>query len=311
MLDPKQRESAISTYLYLVMAALFWGGTFVAGRELAPLLDPHAVAFLRFCLASVLLFGWLYWRLGCIPKISRRQWLAMILLGASGVFAYNLLFFSGLQTVEAGRASLIIAANPVLIALVAHWLFREHLGWVRGLGIALSVTGAMIVIGRGDIFGLLTGRVGAGELLLLGCVVSWVAYTLIGRWVLHGVSPLIAVSYSSVVGTVLLGLVTLSQGGIGLTAMQNLQVWLNIAYLAVFGTVLAFVWFYKGVHALGASRAAQFINLVPVSGVCLGAWLLDEPLTWSLVSGGILVLAGLWFTNRPSSGAAPRVPERV
>ncbi|MGB5201588.1 MAG: DMT family transporter [Sedimenticolaceae bacterium] len=311
MLEHEHRVSPISTYLYLVMAALFWGGTFVAGRKLAPLLDPHAAAFLRFCLASVLLLGWLYWRLGCIPKISSRQWLAVILLGASGIFAYNLLFFSGLQTVEAGRASLIIAANPVLIALVSHWLFREHLGWFRGLGIALSVAGAMIVIGRGDIFGLLAGQVGTGELLLLGCVVSWVAYTLIGRRVLRGLSPLVAVSYASVVGTVLLGLVTLSQGGIGLAAMQDLQVWLNIAYLAVFGTVLAFVWFYKGVQALGASRAAQFINLVPVSGVCLGAWLLDEPVTWSLLSGGLLVLLGLWLTNRPSGGSAAQVPERV
>ncbi|MGB5254085.1 MAG: DMT family transporter, partial [Sedimenticolaceae bacterium] len=186
-----------------------------------------------------------------------------------------------------------------------------HLGWFRGLGIALSVAGAMIVIGRGDIFGLLAGQVGTGELLLLGCVVSWVAYTLIGRRVLRGLSPLVAVSYASVVGTVLLGLVTLSQGGIGLAAMQDLQVWLNIAYLAVFGTVLAFVWFYKGVQALGASRAAQFINLVPVSGVCLGAWLLDEPVTWSLLSGGLLVLLGLWLTNRPSGGSAAQVPERV
>lgn len=293
------------------MAALFWGGTFVVGRELAPLLDPHAAAFLRFCFASLLLLGWLRWRHGNFPKITGRQWLAMGMLGASGVFAYNLLFFSGLQTVEAGRASLIIAANPVLIALASHWLFREHLGLVRGLGIALSVAGAMIVIGRGDIFGLLTGRVGTGELLLLGCVVSWVAYTLIGKRVLRGLSPLVAVSYSSVIGTLLLGVMTLSQGGISLAAMGDPQVWVRIGYLAVFGTVLAFVWFYKGVHALGAARAGQFINLVPVSGVCLGAWLLDEPVTWSLLSGGILVLLGLWLTNRPSGGVPPQVPERV
>ena len=76
-------------------------------------------------------------------------------------------------------------------------------------------------------------------------------------------------------------------------------VWLNITYLAMFGTVLAFVWFYKGVHALGAARAAQFINLVPVSGVCLGVLLLDEPVTTPLLVGGVLVIFGLWLTNRP------------
>ena len=308
MPDHDNGVSPIGTYLYLTMAALFWGGTFVAGRQLAPLLDPYAAAFLRFCLASILLLGWLRWRHRGFPKITRRQWLAMGMLGASGVFAYNLLFFSGLQTVEAGRASLIIATNPVLIALASHWLFREHLGWVRALGIALSVAGAMIVIGRGDMAGLLAGRVGAGEWLLLGCVVSWVAYTLIGKRVLRGLSPLVTVSYASLIGTLLLGVVTLTQGGIGLGAVADPRVWLNIVYLAVFGTVLAFVWFYRGVHRLGAARAAQFINLVPVSGVCLGALLLDEPVTWSLSAGGLLVLLGLWLTNRRNDAAVSKVP---
>lgn len=284
------------------MAAVFWGGTFVAGRQLAPLIDPYGAALLRFLLASILLLAWLYWQLGRFPAIGRRQLLAVILLGASGVLAYNLLFFAGLQTVEAGRASLIIAANPVLIALASSWLFREHLGPVRILGIGLSVSGAMVVIGRGDILGLLSGGVGSGELMLLGCVVSWVVYTLIGRRVLRGMSPLLAVTYSSLVGTLLLAAATLWRGGIATAALADVRIWLNIAYLAVFGTVLAFVWFYKGVHALGAARAGQFINLVPVSGVCLGAWLLDEPVTWSLLLGGLLVLLGLWLTNRREAG---------
>jgi drug/metabolite transporter (DMT)-like permease len=289
-----------STYVYLVMAAVFWGGTFVVGRQLAPLLDPYASAFLRFLLASILLSCWLYWRLRRFPRVTARQLLAVGMLGATGVFAYNLLFFSGLQSVEAGRASLIIAANPVLIALASSWLFREHLGWARRAGIVLSVVGAMVVIARGDMVGLLTAGVGAGEWLLLGCVLSWVAYTLIGKGVLHGMSPLLAVCYSSVLGTLLLGVVVLGQGGIDAAVLANPEVWLYVGYLAVFGTVLAFVWFYKGVHTLGAARAGQFINIVPVSGVCLGAWLLDEPMTRSLLLGGMLVLLGLWLTNRPA-----------
>lgn len=288
----------VSTYLYLAMAAVFWGGTFVAGRQLAPLLDPHASAFLRFVLASVLLLGWLYWRLRRFPRVSLRQLLALAILGASGVVAYNLMFFAGLQSVEAGRASLIIAANPVLIAVASHWLFGERLGTVRVVGVALCVGGAMLVIGRGDLSALFHRGIGAGEWYLLGCVISWVVYTLIGKRVLHGMSPLLAVSYSSVLGTFMLSVILLGRGGVQVAALDDPWVWGYIGYLAVFGTVLAFVWFYKGVHAIGAARASQFINLVPVSGVFLGAWLLDEPLTWSLLFGGGMVLFGLWLTNR-------------
>ena len=287
-----------STYLFLTMAALFWGGTFVAGRQLAPLLDPLPAAFLRFLLASLLLLGWVLHEQRKLTAITMRQLFAVSLLGLTGVFAYNLFFFAGLHTVEAGRASLIIAANPVIIALASSWLFRDHLGLVRGLGIVVSVSGAMVVIGRGDIPALLESGIGTGEWYMLGCVFSWVAYTLIGKRVLHGMSALLAVCYSSVSGTLLLGLAVFAQGGIPLQALTNPEVWLYIGYLAIFGTVLAFVWFYKGVHALGPARAGQFINLVPVSGVCLGALLLGEPLTRSLLFGGLLVLFGLWLTNR-------------
>jgi len=300
-----------ATYLLLSLTAVFWGGTFVAGRLLAPLLDPNTAAFLRFVLASALLLGWLWWQQRRLPAVTGRQLLGLVLLGASGVFAYNLLFFSGLQTVEAGRASLIIAANPVLIALASAWLFGERLGAQRLFGIGLSVTGAMLVIGRGDLRALLAGGIGHGELLLLGCVLSWVIYTLIGRRLLRGMQPLVAVTYASLAGALMLGAWQLAHGGVSGAALSDPRVWANIVYLAVFGTVLAFVWYYRGVHAIGAARAAQFINLVPVSGVLSGAWLLHEPVTWSLLAGGSLVLLGLWLTNGRAAGSQASATRKI
>ncbi len=305
----------IATYLLLVLAAVFWGGTFVAGRLLAPVLDPYTAAFLRFALASFLLLGWLWWRQRRLPAVTGRQLIGVILLGASGVFAYNLLFFSGLKTVEAGRASLIIAANPVLIVLASAWLFGERLGALRLFGVALSVFGAMLIVARGDLVALLAGGIGRGELLLLGCVLSWVAYTLIGRRLLRGMSSLVAVTYASVAGALMLTMLQLYRGELTVAPLTDLRVWATIVYVAVFGTVLAFVWYYEGVRAIGAARAGQFINLVPVSGVIFGAWLLNEPVTWSLSAGGILVLLGLWLTNRRTgrpmahpANAPPRGP---
>ena len=94
-------------------------------------------------------------------------------------------------------------------------------------------------------------------------------------------------------------MVAARRGDVDTAALSDFRLWSSIAYLAVFGTALAFVWYYRGVHSIGAARAAQFINLVPVSGVFFGAVLLHEPLTASLLTGGTLVLGGLWLTNRP------------
>ena len=72
----------------------------------------------------------------------------------------------------------------------------------------------------------------------------------------------------------------------------------GVAYLGVFGTALGFVWYYEGIRRVGPLRAAQFINLVPVSAVLLAFLILGEPLTLSLVLGAALVISGVYLTNR-------------
>ena len=73
--------------------------------------------------------------------------------------------------------------------------------------------------------------------------------------------------------------------------------WCNLAYLGWFGTVLGFVWYYEGIRKIGPSRASLFINFVPISAICLAHFILGEPLSWSLVIGGVLVIAGVSLNN--------------
>ena len=286
-----------TVYLLLLLTAIFWGGTFVAGRVVSAEIGPYGASFLRFLLASLLLAGLLV-RSGGFVTLNGRQLLGVLLLGASGVFAYNVLFFTGLHTVEAGRAAVIIAGNPIFIALFAAILFGERLSMAKGVGILLSVAGAVTVISRGDPLALVRGHVGVGELAILGCVVSWVAYTLLGKRVMSGLSPLQAVAYSCMAGTVML-LPPAWAEGLGAELVRlSFAGWSSLVYLAYFGTVLGFVWFYRGVQEIGPGRAGMFINFVPVSAVLSGALLLGEPLTPSLLTGGALVLSGLVIANR-------------
>ena len=79
---------------------------------------------------------------------------------------------------------------------------------------------------------------------------------------------------------------------------------LALGFVGVFGSALAFVWFYEGVRALGPARAAVFINLVPVAAIALGVLLLGEPLELSMLVGGALVIGGIWLINRPQRASA-------
>lgn len=258
---------------------------------------PFAASFLRFAIASVFLL-FITWRVdGKLPAIKKAQIIPIILLGMTGVFAYNVLFFKGLKIIEAGRASLIIANNPIFITLFASYFFKEKLNPIKVTGIIISVIGAIIVISRGNFIELLNGNVGWGELYIFCCVLTWVAYTLIGKAVMTDLSPLVSVSYSSAVGAVALFVPAYFEGMMRDLVHYSTADWFGIFYLGFFGTVLGFVWYYQGIKIIGPMKASQFINFVPISAVLLAFFMLGESITLSLLVGTIFVISGVYLTN--------------
>src|SRR4030043_415411 len=111
-------------YGKLFLTAIFWGGTFVAARVVAQDVAPYSASFLR---PSFFLITMIILKEGRVPPLKRHQVLPAILLGMTGVFAYNVFFFFGMKTVSAGRASLIVASNPVFISLLSAFFFLERL----------------------------------------------------------------------------------------------------------------------------------------------------------------------------------------
>ncbi len=285
-------------YLKLFLTALFWGGTFVAARVVAQHVGPYSASFLRFITASIFLSALLILKEGRMPLLRRHQVIPVILLGMTGVFAYNIFFFLGMKTISAGRASLIVATNPVFISLLSALFFRERLNAAKMGGVLLCLTGATIVISRGDPLSLFAGGVGLGELYIFGCVASWVAYSLIGTVIIQDCSPLAAVTYSCLIGAAALSVPACMEDLAGLIGGFSPEDWIGIVYLGFFGTVLGFFWYYEGIRKIGPSRASVFINFVPVSGVFFGWLLLDETINLSLIVGAVLVLAGVTLTNR-------------
>lgn len=284
-------------YIKLLLTAVFWGGTFIAGRLIATSVHPVSAAFLRFAIASLCLFLLVVRKEGRLPDLAGNQIGPLLLLGLTGVFSYNILFFSGLQHIEAGRASLIIAINPIVISLLSAIIFKEALNWVKGLGICISVVGAMVVISKGQLLRMAGFGVGTGELLILGCVASWVSYTLIGKVVLARLSPLTVVAYSAFAGTLLLLIPALYSGLLTDIGHYSTLDWFSIVYLGFFGTVLGFVWYYQGIERIGPMKASVFINFVPISAMILSFFILHETLTLTLVMGGAMVIMGVYFTN--------------
>lgn len=284
-------------YLRLAAVPAIWGGTFIAGRALALALPATVGALLRFVVASVVLVAAARLLEGPLPRLSRRQLVATVALGATGILAYNLFFLGALARLPASRTSLIVALNPVVTIAAATVLFGERMGPLRWTGAALALAGVWIVVTRGDLLAV-RGAIGPGELMMFGAVCAWAAYTLIGRSVLAGLSPLAASAYAALFGTGMLALVAtpdLARVGRGAATPEVL---LAVLYLGVLGTGVAFVWYYRALRAIGPSRTVIFNNLVPVFGAAFGVLLLGEPLTSSLLVGGAVAMTGVMIVSR-------------
>ena len=291
-------------YLKLFLTAVFWGGTFIAGRILAQEVQPWSGSFLRFLVASVGMIPLVWHFEGRLQPLRKKEVLLVFLSGMTGVFLYNVFFLTGLQTVQAGRASVIVASNPVLISLFAALLFRgERMTPRKILGVALSVCGAVFVITRGHPEEILQGAAGRGEMFIFGCVASWVSYSLIGKVVMRDVQPVSAVTYACLVGASALLPPALIEGMAGNLGSYSIAAWLSIVYLGFFGTCIGFIWYYEGIREIGPSRAGVFINFVPISAVVLSFFLLGETVDASLLIGTALVLSGIYLANRSAGGS--------
>jgi len=293
---PEQARTV--TYVKLIAAMAMWGGTWIAGRVIAQELSaPLAVAALRFVLSGLAVGGFMLLSEGRLPvPQSGRDWGLIWALGFFGIFLYGLCFFFGLQRIPAGRGALVVALNPAVIVITAWLIGKERMTPRKAVGSLIALAGCLTVIGNGDPLALFQGTVGLGEWLIVGCVLSWTAYTFIGWQATGRFSPLATTFYASLSGAILLGLAALLQGDID-PAAWSWRVWSGMGFLAIFGTAIAYTWFTDAVHRLGAGHASIFINLVPVFAVLQAALLLGERLGLAVLAGGTLVIAGVWLTS--------------
>lgn len=301
--------SPFYVYLKLTFVALCWGGTFIAGHIVTQAMPPMMSATFRFVVAVLMLFALVWKAEGGIPRLTRQQLGLTFALGLTGIFAYNAFFFLALSNMSAGRTALFVSLNPVMTALLLATLFGERLGLRKWGGIALAFVGAAIIIARGDLLGAardLSSALGKGELFMLMAVVAWAAYTIIGRNAMKTLSPLVATSYASLWGLLMLAVLAIPELPGFDWSRFDLSVFGALLYIGAFGTVIGFVWYYEGVKRIGPSRAAIFTNLVPVFGVLLAALLLGEPLSLSMITGGALAVLGVTIMNLSRSPRSAR-----
>ena len=290
-------ESTKKVIILQLVVAIIWGATWVAGRIASLEAPALVVAGWRVALAMLTL-GILVWKKeGRIPLLPSPMIPTIFLMGLLGIFAYAVCFFYGLKHIPAGQGALVVALNPVVVALASCLFMGERLNQKKILGIFIALIGSLIVLGKGDPISVLEGHVSFGQILILGCVIFWTMYTLLGRRASSSVSSLVMTFYATVVGGILLIGLGLIEGSLRIFPAFSVAGWISMFFLGVLGSALAYVWYAQGLKVLGATRTAIFINLVPVSAVILSAVILKESIEPMTLVGGALIISGVALTN--------------
>ena len=284
-------------HLQLLGMAILWGASWPWGRVVAQAMPTFVASSMRFFIAIIPLVIWLYAanRFRYAKKLRPNQWLGLFLTALLGVFGYSTFFIWGLKYVPAGQATVIVATNPVFTTIFAIWLFKEKWNkWVAN-GMAIAVAGSLLAMTKGEPAQMLT-TFGFGQLLLLGALVCWVAYTLLARKVLVGIDSLTATTISSIFGFLLLfigALIAENWQDWAIVFTLDQSTWFSLIGLALGATVLAYAWYFDGVKYLGDGNAAAYIILVPILGILFSTIWLNEQVDSSLLIGGTLAVSGL------------------
>jgi len=284
-------------YLLLVFTMLAWGGNAVAGRMAVGEVSPMVLTSIRWGVVLALL-GILYRGriLDGWPSM-RRQWKAVLAMGACGYTFFNALYFTAAHHTTAVNLSIIQGALPVFVLLGALAIFRTPIRTGQALGMAVTLAGIVVVASKGHLETLAALRFNVGDLLMLGACALYAGFTLAlrGRQGASGVAFFTGLALAAFATSLPL---LAYEAATGTLMWPTLKGWALLTYIAVIPTAFAQMAFMRAVALIGPGRAGLFINLVPIFGALMAVVILREPFGMYHGVALAMVLVGILLAER-------------
>lgn len=279
-------------YVLLTGTALLWAINLVLGRYVAGHIPPATLAMTRWMCATLILLPFAWKQLVRDLPIIRANLPILLLLAATGIASYNAMSYYGLQYTQAVNGLLVQSTAPLLVAVWTFLLFRERLGMGQLAGVVISLAGVLVIISHGDLDTFLHLKPNAGDMWIIGALVIYAFYAAI----LRKRPPLGPLSFLAVImalGSLLLIPFTAWEMARGMFLPLDRTTFATLAYVATGPSLVAYLFFNRGVELVGANAAAPFLHLLPVFGTALAIVFLGETMAWYHAAGYALVIGGI------------------
>ncbi|WP_175409113.1 EamA family transporter [Streptomyces sp. TRM64462] len=293
---PARRRIGGAVWAALAIVYVVWGSTYLGIRVVVETLPPFLSAGARFVVAGLVLAALLAWRQGpAALRVTRAQLASTAVVGLLLLLGGNGLVVLAETSVPSGLAALLVAVVPAWVVLL-RTAYGERPGTGAYAGVLLGLAGLAVLTLPG-----LSGDVRiSGVLLVVVATLMWSAGSFSSSRIPMPRNPFTASAYEMAaggLGCLLVGLARGEQRGLDLSAVSA-RSWTALAYLIVFGSLIAFTAYAWLLQRAPLSLAATYAYVNPVVAVLLGWLILDETLTWPIALGGSVVVAGVWLIVR-------------
>lgn len=284
-------------YLLLTLAALFWSGNFVLGRGVTEIIPPVALAFWRWAGALMILAPFAIRGVIRQNREIRKNLGILTLLAILSVTNFNTFIYHALRTTTAINAFLVNSMTPIFIVLVSWIGFNDRINFRQAVGVVLSFIGLVWIVTQGNLHILLTVRFSSGDLWTLAAALSWACYTVLLRKRPKHIDPVPFLTILVLIGLVFLSPIYLWEIRSGASFQWSPVVFASIGYVALFPSVIAYVFWNNSVAVVGANKAGIFMHLMPVFGILLAFVFLGETLAVYHLVGMVLIFSGIFLTT--------------
>ncbi len=297
------RTRTVSPYLLLTLTPFFWACNWVLGRGMSSSIPPMAMTFYRWLFAILILAPFAAPHLKREWPIVWRNRRILLLLGLVGVGSHNALAYLGLNYTTAMNGVILNSFIPVMIISLS-WIFlRQRLARVQLAGVGVSLAGVLAILSQGSLATLASFQLNRGDLFVIASMLLWSIYTICLRWRPAGLHMLTFLFVIACIGDLGILPFYLAEMALGATFTFTLIDFAALLGISLFSSVLAYIFWNRGVEQVGASVAGLFVHLMPVFGTIL-AWLfLDERLHAYHLIGIALILTGIYVTSRGAARA--------
>lgn len=282
---------------FSIAAALLWGVNYPLVKNVLEEVPENDFLIIRFLFTGILFTAYLIMS-GETTKIAKHHFIRVLVLGFICVGVYNIIWTYGIHRTTAANAAILISASPIFTGIYSQLFESEKISWSTWLGTLLAFCGICTIIywtpGSEINF---ESSVFIGNILVLIGSILFSMYAILAKPLLRHYSPTKLTALSMILGSPVILIFSMTESH-SLTLSYPVRIWLDFVYIVCFGTVIAFIFWYKGLQKTSAYRTVVFHYIVPVVSMVTSSYFFGENINMERIIGAFLVFTGILITKR-------------